>query len=772
MNREIITPDPGGRLSMLTRAIEQINDAAGPEEVLRLLVELSVQLCGADAGAVGVRADGSIHFKRIFRDTGWHIAERCFVPGEGVAGQLLEQGKALTCPDCRDDSRVSWQLDQVPGLTTLLALPLRSGRQLLGCLELYSRRSAGVFAGPSMDLLEALVASAAGALAKNRRLQVCQDEQREMEICLDRFRRSQQFCDLGTWEWNLQTDEVYWSESIGPLFGYPAGVRDLTYERFLSIVHPGDRPAVIGAIDAAIEKDRSYQIEHRVIWPDGSTHWVLERGGVQRDNRGTPLRMLGVVQDITRRRQVEQALRESEARFRGLVESTSDWIWEVDQQGRYTYVSPQVGPVLGYTPDALIGKSPFDLMLPHERDRLHDEFFALVRDRQPIRRLVNTNRHISGRNVVLETSGVPFYDHQGRLAGYRGIDRDITDRIAAERALEKQTLHNRLILENSLDGLVILELDGAIREVNDAYCRMVGYGQQELLKMNAVELNVFDQPETVLARLEKIRARGHDRFEIRHQTRGGDVIDLDVSAAFARVGDDQFIFSFVRDITGRRQREQQRLQEVREQRDLLVREVHHRIKNHLQGIINLLRNHIRDEPHLTDALESAIGQVESIALVHGLQSRLTQGGIELAALLKSICDALGHLAAVGIALDIQSPETAIHIRPDDAVPLALIINELLQNGIKHGDSAGQSSNGIEVTLGLEQEQVILRISNLASDGAVENIDLGQGIGLGTGLTLTRDLLPHLGADLSLAMNQGRAVARLVLEAPVVRLQRR
>lgn len=756
---------------MLTQAVEQINVASGPGEILRLLVEQAVELSGADAGAVGLREADGIDFNHLLLNADWCPVRHHFALGEGIAGQVLLQERSFTCTECQDRADASWQVEQIPGLKAVLAVPLRlrQGTRVLGCLELYSTAGGTAFSDPCRSLLDVLVASASGALEKSRQLQAGKDRQHDMETCLDRFMRSQQFSDLGTWEWNLQTEEVYWSESIGPLFGFPAGKVDITYDIFLTIVHPADRQMVMDAVETTLESGAPFAAEYRVVWPDETVHWVLARGGVQLDNRGAPLRLLGVVQDITRRREVEQALRESEARFRGLVESTSDWIWEVDPQGRYTYVSPQVGHVLGYAPEGLIGKRPFDLMDPSERARLHDEFFSLVKDRRPIRRLVNTNRHITGRPVVLETSGVPFYDHQGAFAGYRGIDRDITDRVTTERALEEQTLHNRLILENSRDGLVVLNLDGSIREVNDAYCRMVGHERHELLKMNVVELNTFDPPKVVLAQLEQIRDAGHDRFETRHVTRKGAVIDLDVSAAFARVGEDQFIFSFVRDVTGRRRQEQQRLQEVRAQRDTLVREVHHRIKNHLQGIISLLRNHIRDKPELTDALESAISQVESIALVHGLQSRLSQGGIELARLLETICDALRHLSSTGMDLEIQCPEFAIDVCPEDAVPLALIINELLQNAIKHGDPADGLATLITVTLGLEDERVILQVSNA---GVAPNIDLKQGDGLGTGLMLVRDLLPHQGAELSLAVKQDRVVTRLVLQAPVVRLGRR
>ena len=420
--------------------------------------------------------------------------------------------------------------------------------------------------------------------------------QHNSDVYLNRFRSSQKLADLGSWDWNIQTGELYWSEQIGPLFGYQPGELETSYDNFLAAVHPDDRQAVINAINASIEQDDPYEIEHRVVWPDGTVRWVLERGDVQRNSAGEPLHMLGIVKDITRRRETELALRESEARFRGLVESTSDWIWEVDPQGRYTYVSPQVERILGYPPASLIGKRPFDLMSASESARMQKAFFTRVNNRQPISHLINTNLHACGRKVILETSGLPFYDNDGRFGGYRGIDRDITDRKVVEQALQEQTLRNRLILENSHDGLIIVSLDGALREVNDAYCRMVGYERRTLLKMTITDLEMIESAQETEEHLRNIVRDGHDHFETSHKGRDGGVVDLDVSATLAKVGEDQFIFAFVRDITERRLREHKRLQEVQAHRDTLARALHHRIQTHLQISINLLRHHIMDTP--------------------------------------------------------------------------------------------------------------------------------------------------------------------------------
>ena len=130
-----------------------------------------------------------------------------------------------------------------------------------------------------------------------------------------------------------------------------------------------------------------------------------------------------------------ELLRESEGRFRGLVENTTDWIWEVNEHTRYTYASPQVHELLGYEPDEIMGMTPFDLMTPEDQQGVRKLFVEAAGRQEPFSRLENTNLHKDGHTVILETSGVPIFGSDGSFKGYRGIDRDITERKKTEQAL-------------------------------------------------------------------------------------------------------------------------------------------------------------------------------------------------------------------------------------------------------------------------------------------------------------------------------------------------
>lgn len=223
------------------------------------------------------------------------------------------------------------------------------------------------------------------------------------------------------------------------------------------------------------------------------------------------------------------------------------------------------------------------------------------------------------------------------------------------------------------------------------------------------------------------------------------------------------------DAAAAQQQEQQRLDALSRQRDTLIREVHHRIKNNLQGVIGLLRQATRRKAAAVDAINDAISQVHAIATVYGIQSRPDEQAPHLRTLLSAIAaNAAASYPQISVSTDVDSCDPDTIIAEDKAVVIALIFNELLQNALKH---SGGSDGGALVGLHCRREGDALRIVIRNTGALPENFCFAEGYGLGTGLELVRNMSPRSGFTLSIASAGAHVVATARLESPLVRIER-
>ncbi|MBI5692566.1 MAG: PAS domain S-box protein [Verrucomicrobia bacterium] len=182
--------------------------------------------------------------------------------------------------------------------------------------------------------------------------------------------------------------------------------------------------------------------------------------------------LLSVIED---QKVTEMALRESEARHRSLVETSFDWVWEVNAHGCYTYASPRAQELLGYAPAEVVGRTPFDFMPESEARRVKELFKGIAARGAPIIALENTLRHRDGHLVVVETNGTAVQGPDGRLLGYRGMDRDITARRQAEEDLRLRSA----ALEAAANAIVITDRHGRIQWTNPAFSALSGWSLAE-----------------------------------------------------------------------------------------------------------------------------------------------------------------------------------------------------------------------------------------------------------------------------------------------------
>jgi PAS domain S-box-containing protein len=178
------------------------------------------------------------------------------------------------------------------------------------------------------------------------------------------------------------------------------------------------------------------------------------------------------------------ALRENEERFRTLVETVSDWVWEVDENAAYTFVSPRVRDLLGYEPGEILGKTPFDLMPPDEALRVKEIFGPLAARREPLPAIENANLHKDGHLIVLETSAAPYFDANGKFRGYRGVDREIGARKRAEKTDRRNAEHQWQVRNFEAIGRLT---GGMAHHLNNLMTVVTGYCELLLTRIPAAD---------------------------------------------------------------------------------------------------------------------------------------------------------------------------------------------------------------------------------------------------------------------------------------------
>ncbi len=314
---------------------------------------------------------------------------------------------------------------------------------------------------------------------------------------------------LGSWDWNVVTNELDWSDVVYRIFAIQPEQFDGTFEAFLDFVHPDDRNRVLASVDKALIQRQPYDLKHRIMLPSGEVRVVHQRAETTFDEAQKPMRMLGTVQDITARQQIEEALRQSEERFRDVADAASDWIWEMGPDLRFTYFSGRIEQVTGTSPTYLIGKSREEVMAETENSEAGSEHLKDLKARRPFRDFVYQAKLEKGTRY-LKISGKPIFDADGVFLGYRGAGSDITSQKRAEAALGASERRYRVLYDDNPSMYFTVDPDGTILSVNPFGAQQLGYTEQQLAKTSLLALVHSHDRKKVRRRLDEV-TRAPDR---------------------------------------------------------------------------------------------------------------------------------------------------------------------------------------------------------------------------------------------------------------------
>jgi len=260
-------------------------------------------------------------------------------------------------------------------------------------------------------------------------------------------------------------------------------------KRFTKFVPKKELPKYISKIKEMAKGKKIDSFETYIIHKNGHLIPVEFSGNMIKIRNKSYI--VGVMRSITERRQAEEKLRLSEERFRDIAFSMADWIWEVDKDGRYIFASGKVKEILGYTPEEIIGKTPFDFMSENDAKRIEKIFKEIASEKKQIVDLENWNLTKQGENICLLTSGVPLLDESGNLIGYRGVDRDITKRKLAEDNMKRTKEYLQNIINSASEIIIAFDTNNRVTTWNKTAELTTGYKQKEVIGRKISRLNMF-----------------------------------------------------------------------------------------------------------------------------------------------------------------------------------------------------------------------------------------------------------------------------------------
>lgn len=362
---------------------------------------------------------------------------------------------------------------------------------------------------------------------------------------------------VGTWSWKRAEGAIKWDDHLHALFGLVPGQYNGSYAGFIRLVHPDDRDAVTKAIERAVEGDDNFDHEFRLILANGNERAIGARGEVYFTADGKAASMAGVCWDITERRRAQRALAESEARYRQIIETADEGVWQFDKDDRTAFVNAKMADILGCRVEDMEGRSLSDFMLSDDHQTI-GEISSCLHGGNRIQRDCRFIR-TDGSSVWTLVSMSPIIDSIGVYCGALAMVTDITDRKDAELALRDSENRLRTLIDAEPECVKLVDADGIIRLINKAGQEMLE--ADDINQVVGKEVLTFVAPEhreAFVDRHRRVLSGQSERMQFEIIGLKGSRRWMDLHAALLRNEDDgkNYLLAVTRDITEHKRSEE------------------------------------------------------------------------------------------------------------------------------------------------------------------------------------------------------------------------
>ncbi|TGM48093.1 PAS domain S-box protein [Leptospira biflexa] len=519
---------------------------------------------------------------------------------------------------------------------------------------------------------------------------------------------------VGRWELDLITEKLNWSNKIYEIFELNPADFQPSYETFLAVIHPEDRIHVNQAYSKSLIDKQEYEIEHRLIMGDGRIKWVRETCYSIFDPFEQPIKSIGTCQEITKQKELEIHLQESEKNYSNLVENTASLVWSLDECGHFNFLNPAWEKSLGYSKEEMVNR-PFSDFQPSDisiRDQKAFRKFSLDGE---IAKMGYETSFLAknGDRKYLIFYPTPIFNEKGDFIGSHGTANDVTFKRNLDNKLEEIyfELGQRQFAIDQHAIVAITNLNADIIYANRKFCEISKYSRNELIGKNHRIINSGYHPSDFFKNLYKTIQSGKTwHGEIRNKAKDGSFYWVATTIAPIKNarGEIEKYLSIRTDITEIKEADE-KIKSLLKEKALILIEVHHRIKNNMNTIYSLLKieaNSQEDKAHKTILLDAS-NRVRSMMLLYDkLYRSENTDAISIKdyfpILISEILNIFPNQKNIQTDIQVESIEISAKILSS----IGIIINELVTNTMKYSFQERQSG---KISFSAKKENQLLVI---------------------------------------------------------------
>ena len=701
------------RLSRLYLALSQVNElitrVKTRDELLIGVCQVAVERGGLKMAWIGWldRQTQVVVPAAVFGDRGGYLNEiKIYADdrpeGQGPTGTAIREGQTIVCNDFMlADETLPWhEAAKRQGFGSSAVFPIHEEGRVCGALTVYAGEPQ-CFSEQEILLFEKAALNVSFALDHLEQ----EERRRHLEATLrwkteelDRYFTSalDLLCIADT-KGIFRRLNPQWQQALGYLLSEMEG------SQLLDWVHPEDKDATQRIIAKLTDQELVTDFTNRLRHKNGSyrsLEWrCFSRGKM----------IYAVARDMTEQHQAVAALMASEERFRQMAENIESVFWVSNAEiSQMIYVSPAYEKIWGRTCESPYQqpRSFLEAVHPEDRERVISAMRSEHADAQGQFRLEYRIHRPDGSVRWIRDRGFPIRNQAGQLVRIVGIADDISEHKLASDTLRESEQYHRTVLETAMDGFWRLDLQGRLRDVNEAYCRMSGYDKESLLAMHVSGLESTETAADTAAHIQRVVTAGQDRFESKHRRKDGSTFDVEASAQYRPEGSGEII-AFVRDITQRKVLEAQLFQAQKlESIGRLAGGVAHDFNNILAAImlqLGFLQQHPSLDLELQESLSELMNESQRAAdltrqlLMFGRQSVLQFKTLDLNETVANVLKMLMRLIGEHISLRFSRTAGLPPVKADPGMVEQVLMNLCL-------NSRDSMPRGGRVTISLEAVQ--------------------------------------------------------------------